>query len=118
MTIRHLIATLLLLSGAATLAQDAEPGAGEKAEAADEAADAPTETVAASGTAPGQPRSMSGMSILGNEEAPKSLVIIPWKSSELGDEIGMSENLDDQAVPVDKDVFMRKLRFYEIRKSE
>src|SRR5262245_32380172 len=25
-----------------------------------------------------------GMSILGNQEAPKALVIVPWKSSELG----------------------------------
>ena len=24
---------------------------------------------------------MSGMSVLGNDEAPKSLVIVPWKSS-------------------------------------
>ncbi len=29
-----------------------------------------------------RPKAMSGMSILGNEEAPKSLVIIPWKSSD------------------------------------
>ena len=27
---------------------------------------------------------LSGMSIVGNDEAPKSLVIVPWKSSELG----------------------------------
>jgi len=36
------------------------------------------------------PKTMSGMSILGNEEAPKSLIIIPWKSSELGDTISLS----------------------------
>ena len=30
-------------------------------------------------TASRHPKTMSGMSILGNEEAPKSLVIIPWK---------------------------------------
>jgi hypothetical protein len=72
-------------------------------------------TVAAT---PEQPRAMSGMSILGNEEAPKALVIVPWKSSELGDDISMSDNLDDDATPVDKEVFLRELRFYEIRKSE
>ena len=33
------------------------------------------------------PKTMSGMSILGNEETPKSLVIVPWKSSEMGDAI-------------------------------
>ena len=62
-----------------------------------------------------QPKTMSGMSILGNEEAPKSLVIIPWKSSELGDDISLSDTLDDRARPVDKEVFLRELNFYEIR---
>ena len=64
------------------------------------------------------PREMSGMSILGNEEAPKSLVIIPWKSSELGADISLSNTLDDRARPVDKEVFMRELSFYEIRSGE
>ncbi len=64
------------------------------------------------------PKTMSGMSILGNEEAPKSLVIIPWKSSELGDDISLSDTLDDRAKPVDKEVFLRELRFYEIRSGE
>ena len=62
-----------------------------------------------------RPKTMSGMSILGNEEAPKSLVIIPWKSSQLGDDISLSDTLDDRARPVDKEVFLRELNFYEIR---
>ncbi len=64
------------------------------------------------------PKTMSGMSILGNEEAPKALVIIPWKSSELGDDISLSDTLDDRAKPVDKEVFLRELRFYQIRSGE
>jgi len=56
-----------------------------------------------------------GMSILGNQEAPKSLVIVPWKSSELGDAIGISTQLDDSKLPVDRDVFLRALRYYEIK---
>ena len=56
-----------------------------------------------------------GMSILGNQDAPKSLVIVPWKSSELGDSPGVSPMLDDSRQPVDKEVFMRSLRYYEIR---
>ena len=56
-----------------------------------------------------------GMSILGNQDAPKSLVIVPWKSSELGDSLGISPMLDDSRQPVDKEVFMRALRYYEIR---
>ena len=56
-----------------------------------------------------------GISILGNQEAPTSLVIVPWKSSELGNSLGNSPLLDDSRQPVDKDVFMRALRYYEIR---
>ena len=65
-----------------------------------------------------RPKTLSGMSILGNEEAPKSLVIIPWKSSELGDDISLSDTLDERARPVDKEVFLRELNFYEIRSGE
>jgi hypothetical protein len=56
-----------------------------------------------------------GISILGNQDAPKSLVIVPWKTSELGGAPGVSLNLDDSKQPVDRDVFSRALRYYEIR---
>ncbi len=56
-----------------------------------------------------------GMSILGNQEAPTSLVIVPWKSSELGRSPENSPMLDDSRQPVDKEVFMRALHYYEIR---
>ena len=56
-----------------------------------------------------------GMSILGNQEAPKALVIVPWKSSELGNGPGISTLLDDSRRPVDREVFMRMLSYYEIR---
>ena len=56
-----------------------------------------------------------GMSILGNQEAPKALVIVPWKRSEMGDAHGISTRLDDSRLPVDKDVFLRMLSYYEIR---
>ena len=56
-----------------------------------------------------------GMSILGNQEAPKALVIVPWKRSELGNALGISTKLDDSRRPVDKEVFMRMLSYYEIR---
>jgi len=64
------------------------------------------------------PKKMSGMSILGNEETPKSLVIVPWKSSEMGDDIGLTDTLDDRARPVDKEVFLRELEYFEIRSGE
>jgi hypothetical protein len=59
-----------------------------------------------------------GMSVLGNQEAPTSLVIVPWKSSEVGRAPGISPMLDDSRQPVDKEVFMRALRYYEIRSEK
>ena len=56
-----------------------------------------------------------GMSILGNQEAPTALVLVPWKTSELGNGPGVSTMLDDSRQPIDKDVFMRMLSYYEIR---
>ena len=60
-------------------------------------------------------KQLSGMSIVGNDDAPKSLVIVPWKSSGLGDTLDVSGILDDGRQPVDRDVFMRQLQYYEIR---
>jgi len=69
------------------------------------------------GAAVDDPKSMSGMSILGNQEAPKSLVIVPWKSSEIGNGIGVSRALDTRIRAVDKDVFVRELKYYAIREG-
>ena len=66
----------------------------------------------------GKPKTMAGMSILGNEEAPKALVIVPWKSSELGADTSLSDTLDDRARPVDQEVFMRELSYYNLRSGE
>jgi hypothetical protein len=62
-------------------------------------------------------KSLSGMSVLGNQEAPKALVIVPWKSSEIGASLGSSTMLDDSRQPIDKEVFMRVLSYYEVRST-
>jgi hypothetical protein len=67
------------------------------------------------GVSPADPKSMSGMSILGNQDAPKSLVIVPWKGSEIGAGIGVSRALDTKIRAVDRDVFMRELKYHSIR---
>ena len=85
----------LLLAGGAVQAKDAAP-AGKQSK--DE-----------------QDKQMSGMSIVGNDEAPKSLVIVPWKSSAPADALDLSRALDDGRGPVDRDVFMRELEYYQIR---
>ena len=62
---------------------------------------------------------VSGMSIVGNNETPKSLVIIPWKSSEIGQENKLKSNLmNDSLTPVDRDVFMRELDFYKLSNTK
>jgi hypothetical protein len=58
---------------------------------------------------------LGGMSIVGNDEAPKSLVIVPWKSSELGDTLDLSNLLNESRAPVDPDEFGRELDYYQIR---
>ena len=62
-------------------------------------------------------KSLSGMSVLGNQEAPKALVIVPWKSSVIGASLGSSTMLDDSRQPIDKEVFMRVLSYYEVRST-
>ena len=60
-------------------------------------------------------KAVSGMSIVGNDEAPKALVIVPWKTSDLGDTLDVSRLVDDGRNPVDREVFRRALDYYEIR---
>lgn len=60
-------------------------------------------------------KQMAGMSVVGNDDAPKSLVIVPWKSSALGATLDVSNGLDDGRQPVDRDVFKRELDYYQIR---
>lgn len=101
------ISAALFFTAPITFAQDGEVEVTEDTPATEEQGDGIE-----------SPKTMSGMSILGNEEAPKSLVIVPWKSSEIGEDITLSDTLGDRARPVDKEVFLRELRFYEIRSVE
>ena len=117
--------SLLVASGSAVADDAAAPPT-----AAVVAAKKPVRTVAAAAaqprksaaaateTTPAKPQGdvqMSGMSVLGNDDAPKSLALVPWKTSQLGDAPSISKLLDDSMQPVDKDVFMRELAYYEIK---
>jgi hypothetical protein len=96
----------LLLAASAVVADDSTRDANAKA--------------AASANSPSAPHGdveMSGMSILGNDEAPKSLVLVPWKSSQLGEMPSLSRLPDDSIKPVDKEVFTRELSYYQIRSN-
>jgi hypothetical protein len=130
--IRRILLGVLALTPAAVLAQqaaqpktEAAQGQTEKShakaqEAKREEAKKQTEEAQAKTEEDGKLTSVPGgkalgMSILGNQEAPKALVIVPWKSSELGNGPNVSTLLDDSKRPVDKEVFMRMLLYYEIR---
>ena len=63
-------------------------------------------------------KELSGMSIVGNDEAPKSLYIVPWKSSEIGVETSLSSMLNDKEMPVDREVFKRQLDFYQVSTAQ
>ena len=63
-------------------------------------------------------KELSGMSIVGNDEAPKSLYIVPWKSSEIGVETSLDTMLNEDDMPVDRDVFRRQLEFYQVSTGE
>ena len=69
------------------------------------------------GEARQQAKELTGMSIVGNDEAPKSLYIVPWKSSEIGVETSLDMMFDKDAVPLDRDVFKRQLDFYQVRNA-
>ena len=93
---KHLISLVLLLAAAAAAAQDKSrkpPPNNNEPEA----------------------KEVSGMSIVGNNETPKSLTIIPWKNSEIGQETQFSSHLLNQGMaPVDKATFERELEFYKL----
>jgi hypothetical protein len=114
---RNVLFVLLLATGVvlaeAQVKTEAPQGQAKEAQAKTEAAQGPTE--GAQAQTQEDAKVISGMSILGNQEAPKSLVIVPWKSSDIGNSMDISTMLDDSRQPVDKEVFMRALRYYEIR---
>lgn len=72
------------------------------------------EAAVAEGADDSAAKTLSGMSVLGNDEAPMSLFIVPWKTSELGVETNLRRTLDERDVPVDRDVFLREVDFYQV----
>jgi hypothetical protein len=103
--IRFAVCMLLLSSGVAMAGSNGkgEPG------------DAKAKAGGAEKSGGGEEKVIGGMSIVGNNETPKALVIVPWKSSEIGQETKLkSDLLNDSLAPVDHEVFMRELNFYKL----
>jgi len=63
----------------------------------------------------GDTKVLSGMSIVGNDETPKALYIVPWKSSELADEASLNLAVNRGYAPVDREEFRRTLDYYYFR---
>lgn len=58
---------------------------------------------------------ISGMSIIGNRELPKTLYIVPWKDSGVDSETGLSRDLlNERMKVVDQEEFVRQLKYYEL----
>lgn len=63
------------------------------------------------GSAAADERQLDGMAIIGNQELPRALFIVPWKQAPLG-EISLaprSELINERLTPLDPDVFQREL---------
>ena len=58
---------------------------------------------------------LSRTEITGNQELPKVLYIVPWQKSDPGDLLGRPVNslLDEVLAPVDRDEFLRQVRYYD-----
>lgn len=80
----------------------------------DPGAKVPAAMAMADGSGDPDAKMVSGMSILGNKEAPMSLFIVPWKTSELGAETNLTRTLNERHMPVDREVFLREIAFYEV----
>jgi hypothetical protein len=79
------------------------------------AADTGADKKTAAKKAGDEAKELSGISIIGNKEAPKSLYIVPWKDSQVGVESSLTSGLlDERMQPVDKEVFMRELDYYQL----
>ena len=61
------------------------------------------------------PKQLSGMSVLGNNEAPKALVIVPWRGSEIGTGMDLARSLNGLPRPVDREVFARQVHYLDLR---
>jgi len=62
-----------------------------------------------------QQMDMDGMSVIGNQELPKALFIVPWKDPEasLAPDRPVNSLVDEVLQPVDPEVFRRKLDYFD-----
>lgn len=62
---------------------------------------------------------MQGTAVIGNQELPKVLYIVPWKKSELPDlsDPPLESLIDEALKPIDRNVFRRQVEYYQALKT-
>lgn len=57
---------------------------------------------------------MDGTAIIGNQELPKILYIVPWKKSEVPDmtQPPLESLIDEALQPIDREVFQRQVNYH------
>ena len=109
----------MLLAAFAGFAQDNTPADDGLLPAVDTSADAianpPDVTRDTTGSRVMDSMELGRTEITGNQELPKVLYIVPWKKSDPGDFVGRPINtlLDEVLEPIDREEFIRQVKFYE-----
>ncbi len=69
----------------------------------------------AAGAQAQEQRELSGMEVIGNQELPKALYIVPWQRSTSDGEIPPPDSLlaGQELGPLDPDIFRRELKYQE-----
>ena len=65
-----------------------------------------------------QVRKVEGISIIGNRELPKSLIIVPWKGANMDDEPNLPEKslVDKRFQLVSRSQLLREIQFHKLQK--
>lgn len=58
---------------------------------------------------------MEGTKIRGNQELPKVLYVVPWQEADIPNlsQPPLQSLIDEALTPVDREVFQRKIRYYD-----
>ena len=77
-----------------------------------------TVAIGADSSQPDEVKQLQGINVIGNKEAPKSLFIIPWQTTEHEQNTSLSSNFTDSSMqPLDRRSFQQQLRLLELGKS-
>lgn len=70
--------------------------------------------------AEGEERDLDGMAVIGSQELPKALYIVPWQGAEIGEAAPSSSHglSDDPLRPLDRGVFERELHYHDTLNTE